>query len=122
MRTCAAYRERLDKLIGRSADLTALLRARVETRIENQNARLLESMERRAAQQLRLQQLVEGLSIVAISYYGVGLLAYVLKGAAHAVPLGDVDLVLALSVPVTMALIWLFMRLAKRRLLNDPDP
>ncbi len=121
VRTCAAYRERLDKLTGRSADLTALLRARVETRIENQNAKLLESMERRAAQQLRLQQLVEGLSIVAISYYGVNLLAYVLKGAAHAVPLGDVDLVLALSVPVTMALIWLFMRLARRRLLDDPD-
>lgn len=122
VRTCAAYRERLDKLTARSADLTALLRARVETRIENQNAKLLESMERRAAQQLRLQQLVEGLSIVAISYYGVNLLAYVLKGAAHALPLGDVDLVIALSVPVTMVVIWLFMRLAKRKLLDDPDP
>lgn len=59
---------------------------------------------------------------MAISYYGVGLLAYVLKGAAHAVPLGDVDIVIALSVPVTMVVIWLFMRLAQRRLLDDPDP
>ena len=52
-------KERLDKLTGRAADLTALLRARIETRIENQNAQLLESMERRAEAQLRLQQLVD---------------------------------------------------------------
>lgn len=118
-RTCRAHKERLDKLTGRAADLTALLRARIETRIENQNAQLLESMERRAEAQLRLQQLVEGLSIVAITYYGVGLFGYVVDALSEVMDLGHHDLIIGISVPVIMLLIWLFMRFAKRRVLGN---
>ena len=118
-RTCRAHKERLDKLTGRAADLTALLRARIETRIENQNAQLLESMERRAEAQLRLQQLVEGLSIVAITYYGVGLFGYMVDGLSQVMHLGNHDLIIGVSVPVIMLLIWFFMRLAKRRVLGN---
>ena len=121
-RTCRAHKERLDKLTGRAADLTALLRARIETRIESQNAQLLESMERRAEAQLRLQQLVEGLSIVAITYYGVGLFGYLIDALSEVMHLGSHDLIIGLSVPVIMALIWLFMRYAKRRVLGNLAP
>lgn len=120
-RTCAAHYARLQRLTNRAADVTALLRARVETRIKNQNALLLESMERRATMQLRLQQLVEGLSIVAISYYAIGLLAYVFKGMAHVVPFGDLELVMGLSVPPVMLVIWRVMRIAKRRVIGEID-
>jgi hypothetical protein len=40
--------------------------------------RLLRSMERSSSLQLRLQQLVEGLSVVALSYYGISLIGYML--------------------------------------------
>ena len=120
-RTCAAHYARLQHLTNRAADVTALLRARIETRIENQNALLLKSMERRATMQLRLQQLVEGLSIVAISYYAIGLLAYMLKGAAHVMPIDDLELVIGLAVPVVMLVIWQAMRIAKRRVIGDLD-
>ena len=46
---------------------------------------VLESMSRRAAAQLRLQQTVEGLSLAAITYYIVGLVGYAAKGAKAAV-------------------------------------
>ena len=54
----------------RAADL---LRTRVDVALQAQNQSLLESMDSRSALQLRLQQTVEGLSVVAISYYAVGL-------------------------------------------------
>jgi uncharacterized membrane-anchored protein len=81
MRTCSAHGRRVQDLSHRADRFAALLRTRVETRIENQNARLLESMERSSSLQLRLQQLVEGLSVIALSYYGLGLVGYVLKAA-----------------------------------------
>lgn len=38
---------------------------------------------------------------------------------SHVVPLGNHDLIIGLSVPVIMGLIWLFMRYAKRRVLGN---
>ncbi|WP_427968967.1 DUF3422 family protein [Altererythrobacter sp.] len=119
LRTCAAHRDRLGRLTERAADLTALLRARIETRIENQNAQLLESMERRADLQLRLQQLVEGLSIIALTYYGVGLLSYLLHGIEHAVPLPPTSAILALAVPVIMLVTGLGIHHLKKRILKE---
>ncbi|OYW35106.1 MAG: hypothetical protein B7Z42_15640, partial [Brevundimonas sp. 12-68-7] len=58
VRTCAAFSRRQSELSLRVSQFTSLLRTRVETRIENQNGRLLASMERSASMQLRLQQLV----------------------------------------------------------------
>ena len=43
---------------------------------EQQNRRILQSLNTRAAQQLRLQRAVEGLSVAAISYYLAGLCNY----------------------------------------------
>jgi len=57
-----------------------LPRTRIDVELERQNRDLLASMNNRAKLQLRLQQTVEGLSVAAISYYVVSLLAYLLKG------------------------------------------
>ena len=120
-RTCAAHGARLEKLTLRAADLTALLRARIETRIESQNAELLLSMERRATEQLRLQQVVEGLSIVAISYYAVGLVAYAAKALSRYDRSIDVELVTGVSIPFVLVAIWFAMRTARKVLLAKPS-
>jgi len=53
---------------------------------------------------------------VAISYYGVGLLGYVLKGlAAKGLPV-DPGVGLAAAVPVVAGLAWLALKQTKRRL------
>jgi uncharacterized membrane-anchored protein len=44
----------------------------VDLTLEAQNQDLLQSMNQRSQMQLQLQQAVEGLSVVAISYYLVG--------------------------------------------------
>lgn len=119
IRTCVAFRDRLQRLTDRAADMTALLRARVETRIESQNARLLESMDRNSQRQLRLQQLVEGLSIFALAYYGIGLLDYVIAAVDEHAPVAYPATIMGLAVPIIMLVIWLVIRAVKRRILSE---
>lgn len=76
IRTCNSLRDRLEDLSRRIHRTTSMLRTRVEVSIESQNQRLLASMDRRSSLQLRLQQTVEGLSVVAIAYYLLSLLGY----------------------------------------------
>ena len=73
---------------------------------EAQNQQLLASMDKRADLQLRLQRTVEGLSVVAISYYAVNLLSYLLSPVA---PVGKTTLTGALVLPVVL-LVWLAVR------------
>ncbi len=100
--TSAAARQ--VSLSERVARATQLLSTRVDVTRERQNQAVLESMNRRAAAQLRLQQTVEGLSVAAITYYVVGLIGYGAKGLkALGVPL-EPEVVTAISIPIVLAL------------------
>jgi uncharacterized membrane-anchored protein len=117
--TCAALTARMALLSARAAQSTALLRTRIETHIENQNARLLASMENSARMQLRLQHLVEGLSSVVIGYYLLGLIGYPLKAAEHQWPAVPATLILGLLAPIVVGVLVISMRTAQRRLVSD---
>ena len=80
MRTCRAVTERQEVLSARVARATELLSTRVEISSERQSHALLESMNRRAILQLRLQETVEGLSVAAITYYVVSLVGHAAEG------------------------------------------
>lgn len=105
-RTCEAVSGQLEELAGRIDRASELLRTRIDLTLEAQNQALLQSMNQRAALQLQLQQAVEGLSVVAISYYLVGLIKY-LAGSLHELGwLGQPELVVGLAVPVCVYLVW----------------
>lgn len=99
VRTCDSFSARIEDLQQRAAWTSSLLRTRIDIALAKQNRDLLESMNRRTALQLRLQQAVEGLSVVAISYYLVALLAYPVK----AIPGIDHEVAIALAVPLVVA-------------------
>jgi uncharacterized membrane-anchored protein len=110
MNTCVAIARRQETLAERIAHTNDLLRTRVGIVQERQNRKILQSMNARAAQQLRLQQAVEGLSVAAISYYMVGLFGYAGKAAkAAGVPVNP-DLLTGALVPVVAACVWLGLR------------
>lgn len=106
MRTCESVQNRLQILsrgVSRAADL---LRTRVDVALEQQNRDLLASMDRRAKLQLRLQQTVEGLSVVVLSYYSVSLVGYALKALkSTGLPI-NADLLTGLSIPVVVGIVW----------------
>jgi uncharacterized membrane-anchored protein len=106
IRTCNAVRDRLEDLSRRIGQTGSLLRARVELSIQDQNRELLASMNRRSETQLRLQQAVEGLSVVAITYYLMGLLGYLWEGFVWAGWPWSKKLSFAVAVPVIMLLAW----------------
>jgi len=115
MRTCRAVRERLESLSEKLARAADLLRTRVDVELEGQNRDLLASMDRRARQQLRLQQTVEGLSVAAVSYYVIGLVSYLASGLERWGVRVDSGLVTALAVvPVVLAVAWMVRRMRRR--------
>ena len=89
MRTCRSAKERLDELSARAERASDLLRTRVDVANQAQNVEVLRAMDRRAALQLRLQETVEGLSVVAISYYAVNLAAGLLGPLGETVGLDE---------------------------------
>lgn len=110
MSTCESIVRRQQALAERIGRTNDLLRTRVGIVQEQQNRRILESLNSRAAQQLRLQQAVEGLSVVAISYYSIGLLNYVGKAAKAAGWPVNPDLATGLLIPVMVVVVWLGLR------------
>ncbi|WP_299358965.1 DUF3422 family protein [uncultured Paracoccus sp.] len=120
MRTVKSARRRLATMIDRAGRAGELLRTRVDVQRSAQNQSLLARMDRRADLQLRLQHTVEGLSVVAISYYAVGLLGYAVHPVAAAVGM-DKTLLLATLTPVVVLGVWLAIRRIRARLHDGPD-
>ena len=75
---------------------------------------LLESMDRRADLALRLQHTVEGLSVVAISYYAVSLVSYLLYPLTQA-GISKGMLTAIVTVPVILA-VWFGVRQIRKRI------
>lgn len=82
--TCESISYRFTSLSERVSNASQLLRTRVDIIIERQNQGLLTSMALRAKMQLRMQQMVEGISMVAITYYAASLIGKIIE-ALHIV-------------------------------------
>lgn len=115
MRTVKSAERRLEQMAERAERAGELLRTRVDVERSAQNQKLLESMDRRADLALRLQRTVEGLSVVAISYYALSLANYALLPLAEALQLPKSVLTAGL-VPVVIGLVWLMVRRIRRSL------
>lgn len=81
------------------------MRTRVDVELLAQNQSLLVSMDKRADLQLRLQKTVEGLSVVAISYYSVSLAVYLLYQFASVFGVSKGNLTATVALPI-LALVW----------------
>ena len=114
MRTVQATESRLQQMTERAYRAGDLLRTRVDVDRSAQNQALLESMDKRAALQLRLQKTVEGLSVVAISYYAVNLMVYLTTPLAEQAGISKTILASLLALPV-IAAVWLIVRAIRRK-------
>lgn len=110
MRTCDSVAERERAVIDRIARTAQMLETRVEVAARAGSSALLASMDRRARQSYQLQRTVEGLSVVAISYYAVGLVGFVAKAIEKLDHRIDATLLTGLLTLPVVAMIWLGIR------------
>jgi len=116
IKTCQSVRDRLEDLSRRIHRTTSLLRTRVELSIEAQNQTLLTSMNRRGHLQLRLQQTVEGLSVVAIGYYILSLMGYAFDASkAFGLPINK-EITTGIAMPIVLGAVYLAMHRIRKRL------
>ncbi|CUJ21027.1 DUF3422 family protein [Cognatishimia activa] len=115
MRTVGSTDARLQSLADRAMRAGELLRTKVDVARSAQNQKLLESMDRRSDMALRLQETVEGLSVVAISYYAVSLAGYLFYPLTETVGISKGMLLAMLTLPVVGA-VWYMVRKIRARM------
>ena len=113
MRTVRATEARLRSMTARAIRAGELLRTAVDVDRSAQNQALLESMDQRAGLQLRLQKTVEGLSVVAISYYAVNLVSYLAYPLSDPMGISKGIMTAALVLPVVALVWWAVHRIRK---------
>ncbi|MDX1513002.1 MAG: DUF3422 domain-containing protein [Gammaproteobacteria bacterium] len=121
MQTCDSVNKRIEGLTARVARVSDLLQTRVNIAMERQSRDLLESMNRRAHLQIRLQETVEGLSVVVLSYYLVGLVNYGLKGLKSSGVSLDVDILTGIAIVPVVAVVLLGVRRLRRKVTREVE-
>jgi uncharacterized membrane-anchored protein len=115
MSTCSWTQRRLRELSDRISRTTQILRTRIEFVNESQTQELLASMDRRAKIQLRLQETVEGLSVLVLTYYAVSLIIYMAKGAKELGLMIPAELIGGASAPIIAYGIYALNKLRKKK-------
>jgi len=116
--TCEWAVRRQDSLSQRVSRMSNLLRTRVEIKQQQNSEALLKAMNERQDVQLKLQSTVEGLSVAAITYYIVGLISYLAKGAqAIGWPMSP-ETSAAVAIPVVALGVWWSIRRLHHRLIG----
>jgi uncharacterized membrane-anchored protein len=105
--TCEWAARRQDLLSQRVSRVSNLLRTRVEIEQQQSSQALLATMNSRQDIQIKLQSTVEGLSVAAISYYIVGLISYLAKGAnKYGVWPWSAEMTAAVAIPFVAGGVW----------------
>ena len=87
------------------SDLISMLRAKIDLNIQEQSLELQQSIDNTAKTQMKVQHLVEGLSIIALSYYATHLAGFIFEGLEenHLIHISPATLE-ALFLPVALLL------------------
>lgn len=118
--TCEWASRRQDALSQRVSRMSNLLRTRVEIEQQQSSQALLATMNHRQDVQIKMQSTVEGLSVAAITYYIVGLVSYLAKGAqALGWPLSP-ETTAALAIPVVALGVWWSLKRLHDRIFHKP--
>ena len=116
--TCEWATRRQDALSQRVSRMSNLLRTRVEIEQQQSSQALLGTMNRRQDLQLKLQSTVEGLSVAAITYYIVGLVAYLAKGLQKVGWPYSPESSAAVAIPCIVIGVWWFLRRLSRKIIQ----
>ena len=107
--TCLAIEKRQKDLGQKLERVTEFLNTRIGLGVQLQNMQVMDRISKTGQSQYRLQRTVEGLSVIAISYYAIGIAGYLLNGLAETYSFSK-PLVTAVLVPLIIGLVWYGIR------------
>ncbi|MHB8481349.1 MAG: DUF3422 family protein [Nitrospiria bacterium] len=108
--------DRIDALNKALEGTIAVLRTRVDMAMEEQNLSLLKSVDQTTKNQVLLQQTVEGLSVIVLTYYMTGLFNYFFKGISEGGYIESPYLATGLFLPVSFLIAFGLVYRVKKRL------
>jgi uncharacterized membrane-anchored protein len=111
--TSDAVEKRQNELLAQLSRSTELLNTRIGLEIQRQNQTILSQISDTSESQYRLQRTVEGLSTIAISYYALGILGYMLHVFDKEFEF-EKSLGVAVVAPVIVLLVWVAIRRIRR--------
>lgn len=112
---------RIEALEQSFEGMVSIIRTRIDLAMEQQNLTILSSVDRTTKLQVRLQRMVESLSVVVQSYYLTGLAHYAFKALEHRGWLADATTATALFIPVAFGLAFFLTWQAKRFLARNTE-
>jgi uncharacterized membrane-anchored protein len=116
VRYCDVTEQRLEQLAKSVANLGDLLQARVQVEMEEQNSEILSSLNARADTQIKIQRAVEGLSIIAITYYLLSLFKLFYSGLhTLGADISPRDAMLAMTPLALCILLFILIRIRKAK-------
>ncbi|MBN3862543.1 DUF3422 domain-containing protein [Pseudomonas frederiksbergensis] len=116
VRYCDVTEQRLEQLAKSVANLGDLLQARVQVEMEEQNSEILKSLNARADTQIKIQRAVEGLSIIAITYYLLSLFKLFYSGLhTLGADISARDAMLAMTPLALCILLFILIRIRKAK-------
>ncbi len=83
VRTFDSMHRRLEDISHRIDRIAELLRTEINVQMQLQNSAMLAGMNNSAKMQLKMQKTVEGISIVALTYYAISVLGYLIGIFVH---------------------------------------
>jgi len=110
--TCNAVEARQTRFSRDVERANDLMRTGITLEMERQNGALLEDLNRRNRLQMRLNRMVQGISIAGLAYYLVGIFAYASRGLKAAGVFGEgisTEAASALGLPLALLLAWAYM-------------
>lgn len=107
--TCSAMNRRLSILSDKIERAIGLLDVRIGVDIQVQSASVLDTIAKTGQSQFQLQRTVEGLSTIAISYYLLGIVSYLLAGPLETWHWPK-SMTISLLAPFVVMVVWLFAR------------
>ena len=105
----AAMEKRLSVLSDKIERAIGLLNVRIGLDMQIQNKSVLDNIAHTANSQFHLQRTVEGLSTIAISYYLLGILSYLLAGPLEEWHF-EKTMTLSIAAPFVVLAVWLMAR------------
>jgi len=114
--TCNAVEARQLRLSNDVERATNMMRTGVTLEMERQNSALLDDMNRRNRLQMRLNRMVQGISLAGLAYYLTGIFSYLAKGMKELGLLPkeiSAETASAFALPVALLCAWAFMARVK---------